>query len=88
MMAQTVYILCGIFSVTCALLLFKSYKQAPSHLLFWSGLCFGFLAINNIILFVDIILFPQFDFNGALLRSICVALAGVVLLFGLIWELT
>ena len=87
-MAQTVYILCGIFSVACAVLLFRSYRQAPSHLLFWSGLCFGFLAINNMILFADVVLFPQFDFNGALLRSICGAVAGSVMLFGLIWELT
>lgn len=87
-MAQTIYILCGIFSIACALLLFRSYKQAPSHLLFWSGLCFGFLAINNIILFIDIVMYPQLDFNGALLRSIFSSLAGVVLLFGLIWELT
>lgn len=87
-MGQTVYILCGILSIACTYLLFKSYRLVPSHLLFWSGLCFGFLAINNLVLFVDLVILPQADFNGALLRNIFSSMAGTVLLFGLIWELT
>lgn len=87
-MAEIVYILCGIFSVICAALLFRSYRLSPSHLLFWSGLCFGFLALNNIILFLDLVLLPNLEFSGSLIRNICGASAGSVLLFGLIWELT
>lgn len=86
-MAEIVYFLCGIFSLICAGLLFKSYRLAPSHLLFWSALCFSFLALNNIILFVDLVILPQTDFNGSLFRNICGATAGSLLLFGLIWEL-
>lgn len=87
-MALTIYFLCSLFSLACAVLLFRSYRRTPSHLLFWSGLSFGFLTINNMVLFADIILFPHLDFHGAMIRSICGALAGSVLLFGLIWELT
>ena len=86
-MAVIVYILCAILSFICAGLLFRSYKKTPSHLLFWSALCFSLLALNNTILFVDLVIFPQWDFNGALLRNILGASAGSVLLFGLIWEL-
>lgn len=87
-MAVIVYILSGIFSLLCASLLFRSYKKSPSHLLFWSALCFSILALNNTILVVDLVIFPQYDFNGALLRNILGASAGSVLLFGLIWELS
>jgi hypothetical protein len=87
-MAEIVYMLCGLFSFICAWLLFRSYRKAPSHLLFWSGLSFGLMALNNIILFVDLVIFPQVEFSGALIRTICSALAGIVLLFGLIWELS
>jgi hypothetical protein len=53
-------------------------------LLLWSGFCFIGLAMNNILLFVDLVLVPGVD-----LRSVRggVALAGVwVLLFGMIWD--
>lgn len=87
-MAEIVYILCGLSSLACAVLLFRSYRQAPSHLLFWSGICFGFLALNNMVLFVDLVMLPNIDFSGSLLRNIFGASAGTVLLFGLIWELS
>ena len=87
-MAEIVYMLCGLFSLVCAALLLRSYRVSPSHLLFWSGICFSFMAVNNIILFVDLVIFPQVEFNGALIRTICSASAGSVLLFGLIWELS
>lgn len=87
-MAEIVYILCGISSMACAALLFRSYRQTRSHLLFWSGICFGFLALNNMVLFVDLVMLPNLDFNGSLVRNIFGASAGSVLLFGLIWELS
>ena len=86
-MAEIVYMLCGLSSLICAILLFRSYRQAPSHLLFWSGICFGFLALNNVTLFVDLVVFPEIEFSGSLIRNIFSSTAGVVLLFGLIWEL-
>lgn len=87
-MAVIVYLLCGIFSLLCAGLLFRSYKKTPSHLLFWSAFCFSLLALNNTVLIIDLVIFPQIDFNGALFRNVLGASAGSVLLFGLIWELS
>jgi hypothetical protein len=87
-MAETVYILCAVLSLTSATLLFRGYRTARSKLLLWSSLAFAFLALNNVILFADMIVFPTVDFGGALLRSLCGAIAGALLLCGLIWEMT
>jgi len=87
-MAELVYILCAIMSVACAVMLFKQYRQNATHLILWSCLCFVGLALNNAILVIDVIIFPQVDFNGGLWRSVLSSISGSLLLFGLIWELT
>lgn len=85
-MAEAIYILCGLTSVGCAVLLFRGYRASRTRLLFWSSLCFTGLALNNVMLFVDAVLVTEIDlFSGW--RS-AVALAGLaVLVFGLVWEL-
>ncbi len=87
-MAEIVYALCAFMSIMCAGLLFRAYRRSPSHLLLWGSLCFGILAMNNVILFVDVIILPEVEFNGGLWRSLTGAVAGSLLLFGLIWEMT
>ncbi len=87
-MSYLVYILCGAFSVVCALMLFRRYLANHSNLLLWSSLCFLFLSFNNVFLVFDMVLFPEVDFNGSLWRNLLGAIAGSLLLFGLIWEVT
>lgn len=87
-MAETVYLLCALMSVACAFMLLRGHFASRSQLLLWSGLCFGFLAMNNIVLVVDLVILPELDFHGGLWRSLLGAIAGSLLLFGLIWELT
>lgn len=83
-MAEAVYILCGVTSILCALLLLRGYRASRTRLLFWAGLCFIGLALDNVILFVDIVLLPNMDLFWW--RTLA-ALAGMlVLLYGLIWE--
>jgi hypothetical protein len=83
-MADVAYILCALTSIGCAALLLRGYKQNGSRLLFWSGLCFVGLALNNVLLIVDIRVLPNVDLSN--IRSLP-ALAGVLLMiFGLIWE--
>jgi hypothetical protein len=56
-----------------------------TRLLLWSSLCFVLLAVNNALLFIDLIIVPT-GLDLSVWRSVT-ALAGVsVLLFGLIWE--
>ena len=83
-MAAGVYILCALTSTFCAALLLRAYRLRRARLLFWSSLCFVGLALNNILLFVDLIVVPQIDLRPA--RN-GVALLGIaVMLFGLIWD--
>jgi hypothetical protein len=83
-MAEAVYALCALTSIVCAILLLDGYRTSRVRLLLWAALCFGGLAVNNVLLFIDLVVFPDRDLR--ILRS-AVALAGLcILLFGLIWE--
>jgi hypothetical protein len=80
-----VYILCFLTSGACAYLLARNYKRTGTRLLMWSGLCFGLLALNNAVLFIDAVLVPTIDL--AIFR-LGLSLAAVsVLLVGFIWDL-
>lgn len=83
-MAQIVYILCALTSLFCAVLLFRQYRFSRSRLLFWSAFCFVCFTLTNILLFLDLIIFPERDFSA--LRSGTALLGVVMLLYGLIWE--
>jgi len=83
--AETIYILCGLTSLGCALLLWRSFRQTRARLLFWSGLCFAGLFLNNVLLFLDLIVTPP-DVDLSIPRAI-VALGTLVLfIYGLIFE--
>ena len=83
-MAEAVYILCAATSTACAALLLRGYGRTRARLLLWSGLCFAFLGVNNVLLFLDLVVFDQLDLR--LVRH-STALAGLVLLvWGLVWE--
>ncbi len=87
-MAESVYVLCSILSICCAGMLFRGYRRQPSVLLLWSSICFGLLAINSGILVLDLVILPDQDIHGFFWRNILGGMAGSLLLFGLIWEMT
>jgi hypothetical protein len=71
-------------SATCAVLLLRAYAHRRIRLLMWSGICFIGLTINNVALFVDLVVFPQIDLRLARLTP---ALAGMMcLLYGFIFD--
>jgi hypothetical protein len=75
----------GVFtSILCAYLLIRSYVRLRTALLLWSSLCFAGLALNNVILFVDLFIVPDIDLE--LWRSSTALIALCLMLFGLIWE--
>lgn len=80
----TVYLLCVATSLLCAYLLARAYVRGRARLLIWSAICFGLLALNNLVLAVDILLLPGIDLT--ILRSVTALLAVAVLLVGFIWE--
>ena len=84
-MAQVIYILCIVTSLACAWLLLGSYSRTRHRLLFWSGMCFVVITLNNVLLLVDRVIFPQsVDLMPYRLGSALVAL--MLLLYGLIYE--
>jgi heme/copper-type cytochrome/quinol oxidase subunit 4 len=79
-----VYLLCLLSSVLCLVLLARGYLRTRVKLLFWSACCFVGLALNNLFLFLDTIVFP--DMYLMPMRLLTTGTALVVLLYGFIWE--
>ena len=79
-----VYVLCVLTSAACAFLLGRSYNRSRVRLLFWSSICFGFLALNNLVLVLDLIIWPDSDLR--LLRGVLTLAAVVSLIWGFIWD--
>ena len=84
-MADIAYILCTLTSTLCAVPLLRGYKQSRSRLLFWCGLCFVGLALNNILLIVDVKT-PNDVLDLSHVRSLPAVAGLLVMIFGLIWE--
>jgi Family of unknown function (DUF5985) len=80
--AHIVYALCALTSLSCMGLLLRAYRRTRMQLLFWSGLAFLAFVLANLMLFLDLVMFPAQDLS--LIRSVP-TLAGVILmLYGLI----
>lgn len=85
-MAEAVYLLCALTSAACAVLLLRAWRRTRMKLLLYSGLCFVFFTVNNVLLFVDLVLIPAGDLTLA--RTVTSLVASGVLLFGLIWDVS
>ena len=83
-MPGAVYILCAVTCLVCALMLFRGYARSRVRLLFWSGLCFAFLLVDNLMLYVDRIVIP--DVSLSVLRTLPGLIGTALLLIGLIWD--
>lgn len=83
-MTEAVYILCALTSAMCAVLLLRAWRRNPMRLLLYSGLCFLWLALNNAILCIDLVLVPGTDL--ALARTLSSLMGAGTLLYGLIWD--
>lgn len=79
-----VYLLCFLTSLTCAVLLGRSYARTRTRMLLWSALCFSMLALANLVVVLDMLVLPAVDLR---LVRLTLSLAGIsVLLFGFIWD--
>lgn len=83
-MGEAVFALCALTSLGCGVLLWRSYSRTRARLLLWSSICFGFFALNNILLCIDLIVVPTVDLS--LGRAILAAAAIALMNFGLIWD--
>jgi hypothetical protein len=83
-MAGLIYGLCALTALLCAWLLLQAWRRSRYKLLFWSGLCFAGLTVNNILLVVDKIIFPAVDMS--IWRLVTGLAPLMALLYGLIWD--
>ena len=82
MIAALIYALCALTSLACATLLLRGYYRTRVRLLWWSGLCFAGLFLNNALLVLE----ARISQDLSTARTLP-ALAGVaLLLYGMIWE--
>jgi uncharacterized membrane protein len=86
LLESTVYILCMVTSLVAMGLLLRSYRQNRSRLLLWSAAAFVAFALNNLLLFFDLVVLPvTIDLRPA---RVLTALIGVaILLYAFIWEI-
>ena len=84
-MAPLIYSLCALTSLTCLVLLWRSYRGTGSRLLFWSAACFMLLTVNNTLLVLDKVVFPV-EVDLTLWRLVAALAAVMLLLYGLVWE--
>lgn len=82
---SAVYLLCFLTSAAVAVLLTRGYRRSGARFLLWSAVCFVLLALNNLTLILDLLVFPELNFR--LIRLSFGLGAVVVLLFGFIWDL-
>lgn len=81
-----VYILCFLTSTACAWLLGRSYRSSRVRLLFWSSICFAFLAANNLVLVLDLVVWPTPELDLRLPRLVLALAAVASLIWGFVWE--
>ena len=84
MIPTAVYLLCILTCMGCSLLLWRGYRGTGSRLLLWGAVCFLILGLSNLLLFADLVIYP--DGSLATFRNV-VTLAGLlVFLVGLVFE--
>jgi hypothetical protein len=84
--ASAVYLLCLFASLICAGLLIRSYARNGTRLLLWCAACFSLLALNNLLLVLDLLVLPTAA-DLLIVRNLASLAAVGTLLCGFIWEL-
>jgi hypothetical protein len=84
-MADVVFLLCAATSLACAVLLLRGYARNRVPLLLWSSLCFVGLAVNNVLLVVDLMVIPKGP-DLTTFRHLSALVSLGLLVFGLVWD--
>ena len=84
MFGNLVYILCAATSTLCAILLIRGYRQSRARLLLWSAACFIGLALNNLLLVIDVRAGAAIDLS--VWRMVPAVIGAGALLYALVWE--
>ena len=81
-----VYILCFLTSAACSWLLARSYHRSAVRLLLWSSICFLFLAANNLVLVLDLVVWPNPVIDLRVPRVLLSLAAVLSLIWGFVWD--
>ncbi len=84
MIAEAVYLLCTVTSLLCAVLLTRAYLRSRVSLLAWSAVCFYGFCLNSALVFLDMIVYKDFDLST--IRVVPAAIGVALLCYGLIRE--
>jgi hypothetical protein len=82
--AETIYLLCAATSLIAAWMLLRFYLRRRTPLLLWSFIGFLGLAVNNVVVFADLVIYPSVDLSLA--RALSGTIGMLALVYGLIWE--
>jgi hypothetical protein len=82
--AEGIYLACGVTSLVVAAMLLRQYLRVRSRLLLWSVICFVGLAVNNVLVYVDLVMYTGVDLS--LYRTVAGTVAVVIMVYALVWE--
>jgi hypothetical protein len=82
--ADGIYSLCAGTSLLAAAMLLRHYRARRVRVLLWSCVAFAGLAINNILVLLDLGVLPAVDLS--VIRAFTAAASMAILVYGLIWE--
>ena len=85
MIGPVIYTLCALTAAACAVLLLRAYERSGSALLWWSGLCFALLTVNNALVVLDLVVLGP-EVSLFVFRNAAALVGMLLLLFGLIWR--
>ena len=84
-MPGIVYLLSAATSFLCFWMLLRGYRRNGVRLLLWSSLCFAGFTVNNVLLFVDEVIYPE-AIDLTLPRAASAFVAVLALVIGLVWS--
>ena len=82
--AEAIYLACGVTSLAVAAVLFRQYLKVRTKLLLWSVISFTALALNNVLVYADLVMYTGVDLS--LYRAAAGAAAMSLMVYGLVWE--
>jgi hypothetical protein len=82
--AAILYSLCALIALFCAVMLLRSFKRTGYELLRWSSYCFFGFTVNNVLLFMDRVVFPDVDMH--LWRLLTALISVGLLVYGLVFK--
>jgi hypothetical protein len=83
-MAAYVYALCALLSMGCTWMLLKQYRRSRVAIVLWTLIGFFGVSLNNILLFIDLMIGPAYDLT---MIRLFVSFFGLgISVSGLLWD--